>query len=338
MSGNRAIGNPNFSQVIAEALRIELARDPRVVLWGEDVAKMGGTFGASRGLLKEFGERRVRDTPISEMAFVGMGVGAAQAGLRPIVEVMFADFIGVCLEQIYNQMAKNHYMSGGAVRVPMTLLMAAGSIGDGAQHSQCLWGTLAHLPGMKIVVPSNPHDAKGLLAAAVESEDPVVYFEHKRFLMMKADEFRLGREVPTERYTVPIGEATIVREGRDLTLATLGHSVGEALAAAEEAAGEGIETEVVDLRSVVPLDVESVARSAERTGRLLTVDEDYLSFGLSAELNMRVYEVLAPGPVPSMARMAVPDAPLPGAAILEREILPTRDRILQAIHRMVHEG
>jgi 2-oxoisovalerate dehydrogenase E1 component len=333
-AATRKVRNPNFSQVIAEALRIELARDPDVVMWGEDVARAGGTFGASRGLLKEFGEQRVRDTPISEMAFVGMGVGAAQAGLRPIVEVMYVDFIGVCFEQILNEMSKNHYMSGGAVRVPMTVLMAAGSIGDAAQHSQALWGLLAHIPGVKVVVPSNPYDAKGLLASAVESDDPVIYMEHKQLLMMKASEFRLGRDVPEERYTVPIGEAAVVREGRDLTLATVGHTVGVAMAAADRAAGQGVEVEVIDLRSIVPLDVDRVAASAGRTGRLLTVDEDYLSFGLSAELSLRVYERLGPAAAPVLERLAVPDVPLPAARVLEQEVLPTEPRILEAIMRV----
>lgn len=337
MTEARAIADPNFSQVIAEALRIELARDPAVVMWGEDVARIGGTFGASRGLLKEFGPKRVRDTPISEMAFVGMAVGAAQAGLRPIVEVMFVDFIGVCFEQVFNQMAKNHFLSGGTVPVPVTLVTAAGSIGDGAQHSQSLWGTLAHLPGMKIVVPSNPYDAKGLLASAVECDDPVVFVEHKRFLMMKANEFRLGREVPVERYTVPIGEAAVVRRGRDLTIATLGASVGDSLEAAEALAAQGVEAEVVDLRSIVPLDVETVARSAAATGRLLTVDEDYRSFGVSAEVNVRVLELLGGASAPAMARLAVPDVPLPAARILENELLPTVARITEAARRLLGE-
>ena len=329
--------DPPFSLIVAEALHHEFERDPAVVLFGEDVARIVGTFGASRGLLRRFGPRRVRDTPISEMAFVGMGVGAAQAGLRPVVEVMFADFLGVCLDQVYNAMAKNHFMSGGRVTVPMTLVVAAGSIGDAAQHSQCLWGTLAHLPGMKIVVPSNPYDAKGLLAEAIADDDPVVYFAHKQMLLARCSQFNLGTTVPEERYTVPIGQAAVVRRGTDLTLATLGWTVGLALGAAEEAASEGVEVEVVDLRSIVPLDAATVAASAQRTGRLLVVDEDYRSFGLSAELAMRVYEA-ADGAPPRIARLAVPDVPLPAARVLEDAVLPTQERILATIRDFIRSA
>ncbi len=189
----------NASQIMAEALHLEMERDENVVLLGEDVGRMGGVFGSSRRLQKVFGEQRVRDTPIAEMTFTGNGGGMAMAGLRPIIEIMFVDFMGVCLEQIYNAMAKIHYMSGGQVKIPMVIKTAGGCIGDGAQHSQCLWSTFAHLPGMKVVVHSSMYDYKGLLAAAVASDDPVIFIEHKKLLMTKGRGRRYDLPIPKER-------------------------------------------------------------------------------------------------------------------------------------------
>ncbi len=314
--------NLNLSQSIAEAIGLEMEHDERIVVFGEDVGRLGGVFGATRGLQKRFGEKRVRDTPISELAFTGMGVGAAMAGLRPLVELMFVDFVGVNLEQVYNAMAKNHYMSGGRVRIPMVLKTAAGNIGSAAQHSQCLWALFAHLPGMKVVAPSCPYDAKGLMAAALESDDPVVYIEHKGLLLLRATDFRHGTDVPEERYLVDIGRAATVRSGSDLTIATLSASVRDSLEAAEILAGEGIDVEVIDLRSVVPLDAETVAESVARTRRLLVVDEDYLSFGLSAEVVARVLELLGTGGFGRVARHALPDVPIPAALTLEEAVMP----------------
>ncbi len=325
--------NLNISQCVAEALKLEMERDDRVMVIGEDVGRQGGVFGATRGLQKVFGEARVVDTPISETAITGMGVGLAAEGYRPVLEVMFVDFIGVCLDQVYNAIAKNHYMSGGRVRMPIVIKTAGGCIGSGAQHSQCLWGLFAHLPGMKVVTPSNPYDAKGLMAAAVESDDPVIYIEHKGLLLTRAEDFTFGADVPAERYTVPIGEAAIVRSGGDLTVVTLSGTVLPAVAAANELATEDIDVEVIDLRSVVPLDVETVARSVSRTGKLLVVDEDYLSFGLSAELVTRVME--AGVTVKAFARHAVPDVPIPGALSLEQAVVPSKDSIMTAIREVV---
>jgi len=326
--------NPSVTQTIAEALAIEMARDPTVVLLGEDVGKIGGVFGASRGLQERFGEERVRDTPISEMGFTGMGVGLAMAGYRPVVEIMFVDFIGVCLEQVYNAMAKIPYMSGGRMRVPMVIKTAGGLIGSAAQHSQCLWGLFAHLPGMKVVAPCSPHDYKGLLASAVRCDDPVVFIEHKGLLLKKADSFIHNPETPEGDVLVPIGEAKIVREGGDLTIATISASVEHALEAAQGLADEGIEVEVVDLRSVVPLDADTVANSAARTGRLLVVDEDYLSFGLSGELVTRVLERLGPSGLKAFARHAVPDVPIPAALSLEEAVVPGPASIADAVRAL----
>jgi pyruvate/2-oxoglutarate/acetoin dehydrogenase E1 component len=325
--------NLNISQCVSEALRLEMERDSSVVVIGEDVGRQGGVFGATRGLQKTFGELRVVDTPISETAITGMGVGLALEGYRPVLEIMFVDFIGVCLDQVYNAIAKNHYMSGGRITMPIVIKTAGGCIGSGAQHSQCLWGLFAHLPGLKVVAPSNPCDTKGLMAAAVESDDPVVFIEHKGLLLTRAEDFPFGSNVPAERYVVPIGVAAIVREGTDVTVATLSQTVLSAYLAAEELAAEGISVELIDLRSVVPLDTATVAQSVRKTGRLLVVDEDYQSFGLSAELITRVFES-GVSPI-SFGRHAVPDVPIPGALSLEKAVVPQTSSISEAIRKVV---
>lgn len=328
----------NLSRVIADAIRLEMEADDRIVVLGEDVGRQGGVFGSTRGLQKAFGEPRVRDMPISEMAFTGMGVGLAMSGYRPMIEIMFVDFIGVCLEQVYNAIAKNPYMSGGRVQMPVVIKTAGGCIGSAAQHSQCLWGTFAHLPGMQVVAPSSPYDAKGLMAAALQSDDPVVYIEHKGLLLSKLGDFPHGADVPKGRYTVPIGQAATVRGGSDVTVATLSANVRDAIVAADELAGEGIDVEVVDLRSVVPLDAEHVASSAARTGRLLVVDEDYLGFGLSGELITRVLELTGPGAVRGIARHGVPDVPIPAARSLEEAVVPRAGSIAAAVRALVARG
>jgi acetoin:2,6-dichlorophenolindophenol oxidoreductase subunit beta len=325
----------NVSELIADTMEMELERDPRTLLLGEDVGYSGGTFGASRRLYRRFGEWRVRDTPISEMGFTGMAVGLAMSGWRPIVEVMFVDFIGVCLEQIYNAMAKNRYMSGGLVAMPITIRAAGGSIGVAAQHSQALWGMLAHLPGLRVVAPSNPYDYRGLLAASIESDDPVVFIEHKDAYLRRIRDFPLGAAIPEGRYTVPLGQANVVREGSDLTIATLSTMVERSLAAAQALAGEGIQAEIVDLRTVVPLDHETVVASVARTGHLLIVDEDYRSFGLSGELVARTVEALGPGGFRGVRRLAEPDVPIPAAKSLEDVIIPSVAPIAAAARDLV---
>ena len=319
---------------IAEAIALEMERDETILCLGEDIGRAGGVFGATKGLQERFGKGRVVDTPIAEMGFTGMGVGLAQAGMRPLVEIMFVDFIGVCLEQVYNAAAKIPYMSGGRQRMPMVIKTAGGCIGSAAQHSQCLWGLFAHLPGMKVVAPCNPHDHKGLMAAALRSDDPVVFIEHKALLLRKGRDFRHHPDVPDGAYTVPIGEAAVVRRGSDVTLATLSATVEHALAAAEDLAGEGLSVEVIDLRSVVPLDADTVAESAGRTGRLLVVDEDYLSFGLSAELSLRVIDLLGLSGLRQVARLAVPDVPIPAALSLEKAVVPGAEMIADKLRQM----
>ncbi|HEY3016952.1 MAG TPA: alpha-ketoacid dehydrogenase subunit beta [Nocardioides sp.] len=323
------------SKAMVEAIAQEMERDPSVFYMGEDVGAYGGIFSSTTGLLEKFGPKRIIDTPISESAFIGLGIGAAVEGMRPIVELMFSDFMGVCLDQIYNHMAKIHFESGGNVKVPMVLTMAAGGgYSDGAQHSQCLWGTFAHLPGMKVVVPSSPADAKGLMTAAIRDDNPVVYVFHKGVMglpwMVKNP--RTLDEVPEDEYVVPIGRARVAREGSDVTVVTLSLSVHHALDVAEKLAPQGIDVEVIDLRSLVPLDREAILTSVGKTGRLVVVDEDYLSYGVSGEVVATVADVDPGLLVMPPQRVAVPDVPIPYAHDLEYAVLPRQDRIEKAIH------
>ena len=324
------------AKAMVEAIAIEMRRDPSVVYLGEDVGAYGGIFSSTTGLLDEFGPTRVIDTPISETAFIGLATGAAVEGMRPIAELMFADFMGVCLDQIYNHMAKIHFESGGNVRVPMVLTTAVGGgYSDGAQHSQCLWGTFAHLPGMKVVVPSSPADAKGLMASAIRDDNPVVYMFHKGVMGLPwmAKNPRATDAVPDGDYTVPIGKARVAREGSDVTVVTLSLSVHHALDVAEKLAGT-IDVEVIDLRSLVPLDREAVLESVSRTGRLVVVDEDYQSFGLTGEIAATVAEVDPTMLRAPVVRVANPDVPVPYSHPLEYAILPRHDRIEAALHRV----
>ncbi len=334
-AGDARNDSKNASAMVAEGIELEMERDPTVVAIGEDVGRMGGVFGSTRKLQSRFGDKRVRDMPIAEQAFAGMGVGMAMAGLRPVVEIMFVDFIGVCLDQVFNEMAKIPYMSGGRVKMPMVLKTAGGCIGDAAQHSQCLWGLLAHLPGMKVVVPSTTHDYKGLMASAIQCDDPVIFIEHKKLLMTKGSERVNHQPVPNGHFNVPIGVARVVREGRDVTLVSLGATVDEALLAADSMDLRGVDVEVIDLRSVVPLDMKTILASLRKTGRLLVADEDYLSFGLSAEIITRAFEALGPSRLREAARVAVPDVPIPAALTLEQAVLPSKEGIMTKIHQMM---
>ena len=326
------------SKAMVEAIAQEMERDASVVYLGEDVGAYGGIFSSTTGLLDRFGPDRVIDTPISETAFIGLGIGAAVEGMRPIVELMFADFMGVCLDQIYNHMAKIHFESGGNVKVPMVLTTAVGGgYSDGAQHSQCLWGLFAHLPGMKVIVPSNPADAKGLMTAAIRDDSPVVYMFHKGVMGLPwmAKNARSIGDVPDGEYVVPIGKAAVAREGSDVTVVTISLSVHHALDVAEKLAGEGIDVEVLDLRSLVPLDREAILASVAKTGRLVVVDEDYHSFGMSGEVVATVTDRdprMLRGPV---QRVAVPDVPIPYSHVLEYAVLPRPERIEQAVRRAV---
>jgi pyruvate dehydrogenase E1 component beta subunit len=326
------------SKAIAEAIAQEMERDERVFVMGEDIGVYGGIFGATEGLLARFGADRVMDTPISETGFIGAATGAALSGLRPVAELMFVDFFGVCMDQIYNHMAKIHYESGGALRVPVVLTTAiGGGYSDGCQHSQTLYGLFAHLPGLKVVVPSTPYDAKGLMTAAIRDDNPVMYFFHKGIMGLgwMTPNPRATGPVPEGQYEVPIGVADVKREGRDVTIATLSLMVHRALDAAEDLAAEGIEAEILDLRSLVPLDREAIVRSVSKTRRLLVVDEDYHSFGMSGEVMATAIEGAFDYLDAPPSRLTLPDIPIPYSRPLEQFALPGRESIAGAARALV---
>ncbi|MGQ0668302.1 MAG: alpha-ketoacid dehydrogenase subunit beta [Actinomycetota bacterium] len=326
------------AKAVSEAIAQEMERDPSVFVMGEDIGVYGGIFGATEGLLARFGPDRIMDTPISETAFIGAATGAALSGMRPIVELMFVDFFGVCMDQIYNHMAKIHYESGGNLKVPVVVTTAiGGGYGDGAQHSQTLCGLFAHVPGIKVVIPSTPYDAKGLMISAIRDDNPVLYMFHKGIMGLgwMTPNPRATGEVPEEPYTVPIGKADVKREGEHVTIATLSLMVHWALDAAEELAKHGIEAEVLDLRSLVPLDRQAIVASVAKTHRLLVVDEDYRSFGTSGEVITTAvegaFDYLDAQPV----RLAYPDVPIPYSRPLEQFCLPNAERIAQAARELV---
>jgi acetoin:2,6-dichlorophenolindophenol oxidoreductase subunit beta len=324
-----------MSRAIVEAIDQEMARDPKVFVMGEDVGPYGGIFGSTTGLLQKYGEDRVRDTPISETGFIGAATGAAAEGMRPIVELMFVDFFGVCMDQIYNHLAKNTYMSGGAVRLPVVLTTAyGGGYNDAAQHSQTLYGVFAHVPGLKVVVPSNAYDAKGLMIQAIRDDNPVMYFFHKGLMGLgwMTSPATAATPVPEEPYTIPFGKAEVKRAGTDLTLVTVGLMVHRALEAAAMLEKK-LSVEVIDLRTLVPLDRATVVASVRKTGRLLVVDEDYRSFGLTGEIAATVAE--ADVPVRRFRRLAEPDVPIPYSRPLEQFVFPSAEKIAAAAQAVV---
>ncbi len=328
-----------MAQAIAEAIGQEMERDANVFVMGEDIGRYGGIFSATAGLLDRFGPERIMDTPISETAFIGAATGAAAEGLWPIAELMFVDFFGVCMDQIYNHLAKNTYMSGGALKLPVVLMTAiGGGYGDAAQHSQCLYSLFAHVPGLKVVVPSNAYDAKGLMTQAIRDDNPVMIFMHKGLMGLPWMQYYEGATtvVPAEPYTLPFGEAAVVRQGKDLTIVAIGQMVQKALLAAESLRARDIDAEVIDLRTLVPLDTGTVIRSLAGTGRLLVVDEDYLNFGLSGEIAAVVAErldgIALKAPV---RRLAVPGVPIPYSRPLELTVIPSVQHIAEAGLRLM---
>ena len=331
-----------MAQAVSEAIGQQMQADPEVFVMGEDIGRYGGIFGATGGLLERFGPERIMDTPISESAFIGAAIGAAAAGMRPIAELMFVDFFGVCMDMIYNHMAKNTYMSGGNVRLPLVLMTAiGGGYNDAAQHSQCLYATFAHMPGIKVVVPSNAYDAKGLMNEAVRDDNPVLFMYHKGIMGLPWMSYFEGSTtvVPQDAYRIAFGQARKAREGSDLSIVTLGQMVHKALAAAQQLAAQGIEAEVIDLRTLVPLDRQAVLDSVRRTGRLLVADEDYRSFGLTGEIaalvaeNLDTVELKAP-----VRRLAVPDVPIPYSRPLERSVIPQVDSLVEAAQQLMRHA
>ena len=322
------------SRIISEAINIEMELDEKILVFGEDVGKLGGVFASTIGLQKKYGEKRVRDMPISELAFTGMGVGLSMMGYRPIIEIMFVDFIGVCFEQVIHSMSKIPYMSGGKVKIPMVIKTAAGCIGSAAQHSQCLWSTFAHFPGMYVVAPSNPYDYKGLLAASIQSDNPTIFIEHKSHMHKRVSNFILNDDVPENRYITEIGKAKIVKNGSDLTVVTLSAQVEQSLEVAKKLQKNNINIEVIDLLSIVPMDIETICSSVAKTKRLLIVDEDYLSFGLSGEIITRVIEKLGTNNIKQIERLGNPDIPVPAAKSLENFTIPNPTLIENKIIEM----
>lgn len=323
-----------YIQAVNEAMKDEMRRDKDVFLIGEDIGSYGGLFRVTRNLWDEFGSERVIDTPISEQGFMGMAVGAALTGMKPVVELMYMDFFLVCADQIFNQAARYHYMSGGLLNVPLTIRGQQGAGKSyGSQHSICVDSVFAQFPGIKIAAPSTPYDAKGLLISAIRDPNPVLFLEHKMLYFTRGD-------VPDadEEYTVPIGKADVKREGSDLTLVTFSYTVLEALEAAEELANEhGISVEVVDLRSVTPLDMEAILESVGKTGRLLAVHESQSNCGIGAEIVARIYEE-APHLLKSPARRwGMPPVSIPVSKPLEEEIMPSKKNIKAAVLEMMME-
>lgn len=316
-----------YLRAINQALADAMAADPTVILIGEDVSEAGGAFGASRGLRDRFGAERVIDTPISEAALAGAAVGAALSGLRPVAEIMFMDFTTLVMDALVNQAAKARFMFGGQRSVPMVLRTPhGGGLGAGPQHSQCLEAWFAHVPGLKVVCPSDPASAYGLLRAAIADPDPVVFIEHKALYAIKG-------EVPDDLPVLPLGQAAILREGRDVTIVAYGAAVHTALAAATQLADEGIEAEIVDLRSIQPWDEQTVLASLSHTHRLVVVHEAVEAFGVGAEIVARMADIgfdELDGPI---IRVAAPFMPVPFSTGLETAYLPSPERVCAAVRR-----
>jgi len=318
-----------YAQALNEALREEMKADPRVFVMGEDIGHHGGVFRVTQDLLAEFGPERVRDTPISEAGFVGLGIGAAMAGMRPVVELLFMDFALVSADQIANQAAKLRYMAGGAVSVPIVIrAQQGGGRGNGAQHSQSFEAWFAQVPGLMVVAPSTPADAKGLLKSAIRAGDPVVFIEHKLLYNTKGD-------VPEGEYTIPIGKAEVKRIGRDITIVSYSRTLLFALEAAEQLSQNGIEAEVIDLRTIEPLDMETLLESIRGTARLLVVHESHANCGLGAEIIARVYEQAPNALVTPARRLGAKHVPIPVAEPLENMVLPQTADIVKAVEALM---
>ncbi len=328
----------SFQQAINEALSQEMLRDSAIVVMGEDVVggsgadgqmdAWGGPLGVTKGLWGKFGDR-IMDTPISESAFIGAAIGAATAGLRPVVELMFVDFMGVCFDQIFNQAAKFRYMFGGKATTPVVIRSMIGAgLRAAAQHSQCLYPIFTHIPGLKCVIPSTPYDAKGLLIQSIRDNDPVVFFEHKLL-------YTLQGEVPEEPYTLPFGEASFVREGKDITIVALGRMVHMASEAAAELAKEGIDCEVIDPRTTSPLDEDSILESVEKTGRLIVVDEASPRCNMATDISAMVAQkgfrfLKAP-----IEMVTPPHTPVPFSPVLEDLYIPGANKIAAAVRSVM---
>ena len=324
-------------EAINEALDQEMARDPSVVLMGEDIVggagspgeddAWGGVLGVTKGLYAKYGRERMLDTPLSESAYIGAAIGAATCGLRPVAELMFIDFVGVCFDQIYNQAAKFRYMFGGKAETPVTIrAMVGAGFRAAAQHSQMLTPIFTHIPGLKVVCPSNPYDTKGLLAASIRDNDPVIFCEHKAM-------YDQTGEVPEGPYTIPLGEADVVREGGDCTVVAYGLMAQRAREAADVLATESIECEVVDLRTLSPLDLDTVLESVEHTGRLVCVDEATPRCNIAADVSAQVAQRAFPSLRAGIEMVTAPHTPVPFSPVLEDAYIPSAAKVASAVRR-----
>ena len=317
-----------YAEAVAEALAEEMRRDPDVVIWGLDVGPYGGAFAATKGLAEEFGPERVIDMPISEAGYVGAGVGAAATGLRPVVELQFSDWITIASDMLVNQAAKMRYMFGGEISVPMVLRAPVGGyVSAAAQHSQSFESFFAFVPGLKVVLPSTPYDVKGLLKSAVRDDNPVIFFEHKHL-------YEVSGQVPEEEYTVPLGQADVKREGADVTLVTYSFMVTKSLAAAEELAKDGIDVEVVDLRTVDPIDEEAILTSVRKTHRVIVVQEVWRKCSVSSEIAAIIAEKALDYLDQPILRVTADDVPNPFSPVLEEYVLPSEEKIIECVRRI----
>ncbi len=321
-----------YVKAFNEGMHQAMAADPDVFLIGEDVAGYGGVFHMFDGLLTEFGDARVKDTPIAEQAIIGLGVGAAARGLRPVCDLMFMDFIGVAMDQIFNQAAKMKYMFGGAVSVPLTITTAGGAgMSAAAQHSQSLEAWLAHIPGLKVAMPASPYDAKGLIVGAIRDDNPTIVVLNKRMLGLKGP-------VPEELYAIPMGVANTVRTGTDATVIALGRMVVEAEKAVATLEEQGVSVELIDPRTVQPLDIDTIVASVKKTNRVLIVHEAVEFGGIGAEISSQIQEQAFDYLDAPVARLAAPFAPVPYAPILENAYVPDAARIAAAVRRLVERS
>lgn len=318
-----------YVAAIAEAVDGILAEQDTAFVAGEDVAGAGGVFGSFRGLLEKYGDRRVIDTPISEEGIIGLGVGAAATGLRPIIDIMFMDFMGECMDEIANQMAKMRYMFGGSAKLPITVLTMSGAgMNMAAQHSQSLEVWICHLPGLKVVAPSTPYDVKGLITAASRDDNPV-------FVVLNKLTLRIPGSVPSESYEIPIGKANVVRPGTDVSIVTYSRMVSESLKAAETLAKDGIDAEIIDLRSLQPMDSDAVIESVSKTQRAVVVHEAVRFAGLGGEIAAQIQEQAFDYLDAPVARVGAPFSPVPFSPVLEQAYLPNADKIASEVRTLL---
>ncbi len=347
-SRNRAVASPQgreltMVEALREALREEMRRDERVILLGEDIGVeggFGGAFTVTLGLSEEFGHRRVIDTPISEAAIAGVATGAALGGLRPVADVQYGDFLFLAMDQLANNAAKLRYMSGGKLTVPMVFRAPVGATTRGAQHGQSLEAFFMHVPGLKVVCPSNPYDAKGLLKTAVRDDNPVIFFEHKLLYGSKGSRKEKGGlqvlgVVPEEEYLIPFGQAKVLRPGRDATIVANLLMVHKSMQAATMLADDGIEAEVIDVRTLAPFDWSTVFESVEKTGKLIIVEEDNLTGGWGAEVAARIADSCIDYLDAPIRRVAAPDTPVPFAPVMENFYVPSAEKIVAAVNAVV---